>query len=213
MTNEIKQELRENATPFPRNVCIPKSELEKIIKDYPELKETLYENSIVSSSSELMMADENPDEIIERAEAIEKLMYALQEKHTELWNRFIFEEWLTEEEKKEKISYYVNDEPFIRGERLSPGGIYIPKTIINDIIRDYPELKNRIYEYALILEEGTIYPIEILKKISEDVKKNEEYISKLVDWINEIKYEMCVYEAQCQEYENYYENEEGEENE
>jgi len=192
MTNEIKQELRESARFCPRSVCFKKSFLEKLTEKYPEIEPKLYENSIVFYSGYVWIW-ENPEEIIRKYEEIESKMYELEEMHIELMNRLSWEEGLSEKEKKEELQRYILDVEFIHGKYIFPGMICVPKNNIDEILRDYPKLNNKIYGHASIEEEGYLYPEEVVNIIMEGKEEMEERIEKLEKWINEARCELSQY--------------------
>jgi hypothetical protein len=195
MTNELKQELKDNARFCPRSVCFEKAFLEKLIEKYPEIKPKLYENSIAFSSGYVWIW-ESPEEIIRKYEEIESKMYDLEEMHTQLMNRLSWEEGLTEKEKKEELQHYISDMNFIHGKYIFPDVICVPKNNIDEILRDYPKLNNKIYGLASIEEEGYLYPEEVVNIIKEGKEEMEERIEKLEKWINEARCELSLYEME-----------------
>jgi len=189
MTNNLKRMLKENAMPFPRSVGIPKADLDEILKEYPQIRDELYNERSIICLNGLILISKTPDEIIQRVDKVEDTMYQLQDKHTKLLN--CWDGKLTEEDKQEKIYRYTPDEPFIGGIVLLPDRVYVPKATIDNIIRDHPELADKIYEYALIQDEGVVYPCIIIDKIIDSVRETENWIYKLEDWVNDAEYELA----------------------
>lgn len=195
MTNEIKQELKDNARFFPRSVCFEKSFLEKLIEKYPEIKPKLYENSIVFPSGYVWIW-ESPEEIIRKYEEIESKMYDLEEMLTQLMNRLSWEEGLSEKEKKEELQRYMPDIEFIHGKYIFPDIICVPKANIDEILQDFPKLNNKIYGHSSIEEEGYLYPDEIINIVMKEKEEMEERIEKVEKWIYEARYELSLYEKE-----------------
>ncbi len=189
MTNNLKRMLKENAMPFPRSVGIPKADLDEILKEYPQIRDELYNERSIICLNGLILISKTPDEIIQRVEKVEDTMYQLQDKHTRLLN--CWDGKLTEEDKQEKTYRYTPDEPFIGGIVLLPDRVYVPKATIDNIIRDHPELADKIYEHALIQDEGVVYPCIIIDKIIDSVRETENWIYKLEDWVNDAEYELA----------------------
>jgi len=195
MTNELKQELRENARFFPRSVCFEKSFLEKLTEKYPEIEPKLYENSIVFPSGYVWVW-ESPDEIVRKYEEIENRMYENEEMHIELMNRLSWQGELTEKEKKEEFPSYIPDIEFIHGKYVFPNVVCVPKTNIDEILQDHPEIEDEIYGHASIEEEGYLYPEGAISIVMEEKEEMEERIEKVEKWINEARYELAQYDKE-----------------
>jgi len=81
-----------------------------------------------------------------------------------------------EKEKKEEFPSYIPDIEFIHGKYVFPNVVCVPKTNIDEILQDHPEIEDEIYGHASIEEEGYLYPEGAISIVMEEKEEMEERI-------------------------------------